>query len=202
MAGREWDIQPGEPPKVYALFMQYAKLPLERRSLAELAKETGYSKTHLEKLSAAFKWVSRADQRETWIFKQRERADERAIIARAEAEARTVNALGEAALILSVRYLERIREAPKEVPVLDRKGEAVMDTSTGLAKMRPNPEWTVSPGTLVELTESAIKLSRLIRGEPGSAEEFERQRARDEMLAKLKDLAAQLNPPVKDEKQE
>ncbi len=190
--GHEWSIQPGEPPKVYALFLRYAKLPLEKRTLAELAKVSGLSKDRLGALSARFQWVSRADAYETWRLKIRELAHENAEIRRATQEAETVNTLSTAAFILATRYLERIQNVPKTIPVLDRKGEPVMDTTTGLAKVKDNPEWTVSPGTLVELTESSIKLARLIRGEPGSAEEFERQRARDAMLAKLKDMAEKL----------
>ncbi len=200
--GREWEIQEGEDPRIYQIFLTYANLPLEKRTLPELAKVTGLSKDRLGTLSAKFKWVSRADARETWLMKLREKAHENAEIKRANDEATTVNALGTAALILATRYLERIQNVPKTIPILDRKGEPVMDTTTGLAKVKDNPDWTVSPGTLVELTESSIKLARLIRGEPGSAEEFERQRARDAMLAKLKDLAEKLNPGLSEEKKQ
>ncbi len=190
--GREWDIQPGENPRIYQIFLTYARLPLERRNLKELASVTKLSYDHLSKLSAQFKWVSRADSRESWIIKQRERAEERAIASRANQEAETVWALSDAALILAKRFLERVQNTPKTIPVLDRKSEPVMDTATGLAKVRDNPDWVVSPGTLVELTSESIKLSRLIRGEPGSADEMERKQRYVEMLAKLKKMAEEL----------
>ncbi len=196
--GHEWSIQPGEPPKVYALFLRYAKLPLEKRTLGELAKVTGLSKDRLSVLSAQFLWISRADAYETWRLKIRERAHENAEVRRSVQEAETVNLLSTAAFLLATRYLERIQNVPKTIPVLDRKGEPVMDTTTGLAKVKDNPEWTVSPSTLVELTESAIKLSRIIRGQPDSGEEIERQRARDAMLAKLKDMAEKLQSVPKE----
>ncbi len=197
--GREWDIRKDENPRFYQLFMTYAKLPMDRRNLRELARVTKLSYDHLAALSARFKWTSRADQREAWIFKQKERAEERAIVSRAEQEAQTVWALGDASLILAQRFLEKVKSTPKTIPVLDRKGEPVMDTTTGLAKTRENPEWVLSAGSIVELVESSIKLARLIRDEPGSIDELGRRRARDEMLARLQKIAEDLAPVPEEE---
>ena len=54
-----WERRPGEPPRAFATFCAYRDLHPLDRSLAEVGRKLGVSKTYLERLSVKFQWVER-----------------------------------------------------------------------------------------------------------------------------------------------
>ena len=54
-----WDRRPGEPPRAFTTFCTYRDLHPLGRSLAEVGRKLGISKTYLERLSVKFQWVER-----------------------------------------------------------------------------------------------------------------------------------------------
>lgn len=61
---KPWERQPGESAKAYEAFSEYRDMGASR-SLAKVGQKLGKSKTMMEKWSAKFTWVERAEQWDT-----------------------------------------------------------------------------------------------------------------------------------------
>jgi hypothetical protein len=83
-----WEKQPGESRQAFANFAHYRDLS-RSRSLARAAVDLGKAKATLEDQSRKYRWQDRVDAYDAYMERRLREADERALVAYRERQART-----------------------------------------------------------------------------------------------------------------
>src|SRR5713226_612379 len=191
---RPWDRQEGEPARVFMVFLRWLSLPLGGRTIAELHKDyPQVSPKQLAQLHTRFGWAMRTSAYDSWSASLRLRSLEDAESKEAADLGKMVHRLAVTAVIAVQRNLEVLLEQKRTRHVRDSHGKIVVDES-GKRVLEPNPHYTLDRRLTLDLAKTAVELTRLIQGQPGSIEESERKRQADALLAKLTQMADSIKP--------
>jgi hypothetical protein len=104
-----------------------------------------------------------------------------------------IHRLGVMAVVAVQRGLETLLEQKRTRYKRDSHGKIVVD-ERGKRVLEPNPHYTLDRRLTLDLAKTAVELTRLIHGQPGSIEETERKRQADALLSKLTAMADSLKP--------
>ncbi len=73
-----WDRQPGESKQAFEAFNCYLMMGTER-SLRNVAEKLGKSRALMDRWSSRYKWVSRSDEYDNYLYKQELKANRKAV---------------------------------------------------------------------------------------------------------------------------
>ncbi len=189
-----WDQRPDEPGKVFALFLAYRNMGVDRSIRKLHALVPGLTLDQLTKVANEFHFTFRADQYDAWLLGIKNSALERADEKRTFDEAKTAH---DAALLAELqigRLLWFQRKQKATIPKFDKEGHPVMDVKTGRQAKVTNPHFAFTPTVTMEIVTKAIELMRLLKGQAGTLDEAEQRKVRAELLGKLEKMAEALAP--------
>jgi hypothetical protein len=188
---RPWDRMPGEPARVFVVFLRW--LSLSERTIAELHKHyPQIAQQQLAQLHDRFDWANRTERYDGWYAGVTQRNLETAEEGKAIDVSKTVRALALTASIAATRTLEVLRSEKRNRVKKDSHGNPVMkDCKTVYER---NPNYIPAQRTTIDLVKASTELVRLLAGQPGSTDEIERKRQANELLKKLDVMAQSLVP--------
>ena len=114
MAAHPWNMLVGESAHAYAAFTAYRDMPVDERSIRNLAEQQGRGDTKLFEWSRKFGWPARAKAWDQHVDRARQRATLRVVSASAEKHARMGAALRDRAYR---QLFNRLDVGPDGAPV-------------------------------------------------------------------------------------
>jgi hypothetical protein len=189
---RPWDRQPEEPVQVFKIFLRW--LALNERTIPNLHPFCPQAAPkQLAQLHDRFDWAFRSERYDTWRASLSLRSLEDAESKEAADLGKMVHRLAVTAVIAVQRNLEVLQEQKRTRYKRDSHGKIMVDES-GKRVLEPNPHYAPDRRLTLDLAKTAVELTRLIQGQPGSIEETERKRQADELLKKLDAMAQAVSP--------
>lgn len=172
---KPYERLPSDTDKSFAAFQLFRDLPPEVRSIDEIAKMTGKSKSLIQQWSAKHRWQSRARAWDATLDRRKREADLKALEKMRE---RQLN------LALSMQNVGGI-EIRKLLKQADKESASV-----------------ITVADLLKFIEQGTKLERLTRGEPGEivqakadSSDLDYTRLTNEELRQLRRLRSKLVQP-------